>query len=73
MNNYEMRFQVQATLQQLVESFMQQNSLSAAVVEDALNKVTLYVKDLAVKELLVSLQQQSEPQDPVEEEEQKEE
>ena len=73
MNNYEMRFQVQATLQQLVESFMQQNNLSAAVVEDALNKVTLYVKDLAVKELLVSLQQQSEPQDLVEEEEQKEE
>lgn len=73
MNNYEMRFQVQATLQQLVESFMQQNNLSAAVVEDALNKVTLYVKDLAVKELLVSLQQQPEPQDPVEEEEQKEE
>jgi hypothetical protein len=73
MNNYEMRFQVQATLQQLVESFMQQNNLSAAVVEDALNKVTLYVKDLAVKELLVSLQQHSEPQDLVEEEEQKEE
>lgn len=73
MNNYEMRFQVQATLQQLVESFMQQNNLSAAVVEDALNKVTLYVKDLAVKELLVSLQQQPEPQDLVEEEEQKEE
>ena len=73
MNNYEMRFQVQATLQQLVESFMQQNNLSAAVVEDALNKVTLYVKDLAIKELLVSLQQQSEPQDLVEEEEQKEE
>lgn len=74
MDNYTMRLQVQATMQQMVESFMQQNNLSAAVVEDALNKTTLYIKDLVVKEMLVARQeqQQIEP-DSQEGEEQKEE
>lgn len=62
MNDFEVRMRIQGAVQEFVEGFMAQNQISAAVMEDALNKAMLYVKDLATKELVVSLAQQQQQQ-----------
>lgn len=59
MNELKTRLELQGSIQQYVESFMRNNSISAAMMEDALSKVLLYVKDKAVTEFLIAAQQEA--------------
>ena len=38
MSDFEFRMRIQGAVQEFVENFMKQNNLSAAVMEDAMNK-----------------------------------
>lgn len=53
--NLQTRLELQGSLQQYVENLLN-NGISAAMMEDALNKTLLYVKDRAVTEFLISAQ-----------------
>lgn len=57
MTEFEFRAQVQASVQNFIESFMQQNNVSATMMEDAINKSMGWLKDQALKEMLISMQQ----------------
>lgn len=67
MNNLQMRLEVQGAIQQWVASFMQEYHIPAWMMEDALNKVLLVLKDQTVTDLLTAAaqdqlaQQESEP------------
>lgn len=59
--NLEKRMQVQAAVNELVSNFMRDNNLSASIMEDALSKTLLSIKDQAMKEFLIYIQAQAEP------------
>lgn len=59
MNSLKTRLELQGSIQEYIESFMYNNNISAAMMEDALNKVLLYVKDKAVTEFLIAAQQEA--------------
>ena len=52
--DFQTRLELQGAVQQWVASFMQQYQISAAAMEDALNKVLLSIKDQVVYELLTA-------------------
>lgn len=57
MNNYlELRFELQSSLQQWVDSIMQRYNISAAMMEDAMSKILLSLKDKAWQEYLLEQQ-----------------
>ena len=63
--NLQTRLEVQGAIQQWVASFMEEYQIPAYMMEDALNKVLLNLKDQVVTDLLtaaaqVQLAQQSE-------------
>lgn len=63
MSEKELRIRVQGTIQQYINELMSANNISAAMMEDALNKVLSQLKDQVLFELLNSNQQiQEEPQ-----------
>lgn len=57
--NEQQRLEVQGAIQQYVDSFMQNYNIPAAMMEDALNKVLLSLKDKVVMEFLQAAQQQA--------------
>lgn len=58
MNDYlELRFELQGSLQQWVDSTMQRYNISAAMMEDAMSKILLSLKDKAWQEYRISQQQ----------------
>lgn len=60
------RMEVQASVIEWVDFFMKQNNISASMMEDALSKALISIKDKAIKEFLVFAQQQT--KGPLEEE-----
>lgn len=62
--NLEKRMQVQAAVNELVNNFMRNNNLSASIMEDALSKTLLSIKDQAMREFLIYVQAQAQV-DPV--------
>lgn len=56
MNDLQTRLELQGSIQQYIENLLNQG-ISAAMMEDALNKVLLFVKDKAVTEFLIAAQQ----------------
>ncbi len=60
------RMEVQASVIEWVDFFMKQNNVSASMMEDALSKALISIKDKAIKEFLVFAQQQA--KEPLEEE-----
>lgn len=57
MNDYlELRFELQGSLQQWVDSTMQRYNISAAMMEDAISKILLSLKDKAWQEYLLEQQ-----------------
>lgn len=73
MNNLQMRLEVQGAIQQWVASFMQEYNVPAWMMEDALNKVLIVLKDQTVTDLLTAaaqdqLAQQMEGEPPQEQE-----
>lgn len=58
--NLEKRMQVQAAVNEWVNNFMRDNNLSASIMEDALSKTLLSIKDQAMREFLIYIQTQTE-------------
>lgn len=57
--DYKLRLEVQGATQQWVASFMKNNNIPAAMMEDALNKVLCDLKDKVVTEFLLDMQSRS--------------
>ena len=57
MSDFEFRMRIQGAVQEFVENFMKQNNLSAAVMEDAMNKSMVWLKDQVLKETVLSITQ----------------
>lgn len=55
MNDLEFRIRVQGMVKQWVNQTRIANNISAAVMEDALNKVLVDLKDEVMKEFIVSV------------------
>lgn len=58
------RMEVQASVIEWIDFFMKQNNISASMMEDALSKALISIKDKAVKEFLIYIQAQAQA-DPV--------
>lgn len=69
--NLQMRLEIQAAVQQWMESFMQQYNVPAYAMEDAMNKALSNLKDKVMVEFLTAaaMQQQQQSQAPQEGEE----
>lgn len=57
--NLEKRMQVQAAVNEWINNFMRDNNLSASIMEDALSKTLLSIKDQAMREFLIYVQAQA--------------
>ena len=69
MSDFEFRMRIQGAVQEFVENFMKQNNLSAAVMEDAMNKSMVWLKDLILKETILSMTQAKPQEEPESEKE----
>ena len=56
MNNLQTRLELQGSLQQWVDSTMQQFEISAAEMEDAVTRVLLKLKDQVLQDYLIEQQ-----------------
>lgn len=56
------RMEVQASVIEWIDFFMKQNNISASMMEDALSKALISIKDKAIKEFLTYVQMQVEQQ-----------
>lgn len=66
--NLEKRMQVQAAVNEWVNTFMYNNNVSASMMEDALSKILISIKDQAMKEFLIYVQSQAEQLNNIKEE-----
>lgn len=62
--NLQRRMQVQSAVNEWIDTFMRDNNISASMMEDALSKSLLSIKDQAMKEFLIYVQAQAQV-DPV--------
>ena len=56
MNNLQLRFELQYSLQQWIDSTMSQYNISAAMMEDAMSKILLSLKDKALQDYFLEQQ-----------------
>lgn len=57
MNEFELRLRLQNTIQDYVNQVMISNNVSAAMMEDALNKVLMNLKDKVLLEFIAAISQ----------------
>lgn len=57
MNEFELRLRLQNTIQDYVNQVMISNNVSAAMMEDALNKVLMNLKDKVLLEFIAAASQ----------------
>lgn len=57
MNDFELRLRLQNTLQNYVDEVMISNNVSAAMMEDALNKVLVNLKEKVLVEFIAAASQ----------------
>ena len=57
MNEFELRLRLQNTLQDYVNQLMFSNNVPAAMMEDALNKVLINLKDKVILEFIAAVSQ----------------
>lgn len=55
MNQFEVRMRVQSMVDEQVMRLIEVNHVSPSIVEDAINKVLVKVKDMAYQEFLTSI------------------
>lgn len=55
--NMRMRLELQGAVQQWVDSFMEQYNVPAYMMEDALSKELLVIKDKAITEFMIDIQE----------------
>ena len=56
MDNLRLRFELQASMQQYIQDIMQQYQIPAYMIEDALNKILINIKEQVWKDYLVEQQ-----------------
>lgn len=61
--NQQQRIELQATVLQMVDSFMVNNQISASDMEDALNKVMVQLKDRILSNVLIEIYQEKAAQE----------
>jgi len=59
MNTLQTRLELQGVVQQWVDSFMAQHNISPAMMDDALSKALLNIKELVIQEYLIAAQMAS--------------
>ena len=59
MNTFQIRLEVQGAVQQWVNTFMIENNVSPAMMDDALSKALLNIRELVIQEYLVAAQASS--------------
>ena len=59
MNTLQTRLELQGAVQQWVDSFMAQHNISPAMMDDALSKALLNIKELVIQEYLIAAQMAS--------------
>lgn len=59
MNTLQTRLELQGTVQQWVNSIMSQYNISPSMMDDALSKVLLNIRELAIQEFLIAAQMAS--------------
>ena len=57
--NYQLRLELQGAVNQWVESFMSNNEISPSMMDDALSKALLRVRELALQEYIAQAQAQA--------------
>ena len=57
--NYQLRLELQGAVNQWVESFMSNNRISPSMMDDALSKALLRVRELALQEYIAQAQAQA--------------
>lgn len=55
MNQFEVRMRVQSMVDEQIMKLIEVNRVSPSIVEDAINKVLVKVKDMAYQEFLISI------------------
>lgn len=55
--NQQTRIEIQGTVMRMIDSFMINNGVSAAIMEDALNKVMVQLKDRILDDLMTEAYQ----------------
>ena len=61
MNQIQMRLEVQGAVQNWVDTFMLNNNIPASMMEDAINKALISVKDKALQEFILAATVQVDP------------
>lgn len=59
MNTLQTRLELQGAVQQWIDSFMQEYNVSPAMMDDALSKALLNIKELVIQEYLIAAQMAS--------------
>ena len=59
MNTLHTRLELQGAVQQWIDSFMQEYNVSPAMMDDALSKALLNIKELVIQEYLIAAQMAS--------------
>ena len=59
MNTLQTPLELQGAVQQWVDSFMVQHNISPAMMDDALSKALLNIKELVIQEYLIAAQMAS--------------
>ena len=59
MNTLQTRLELQGAVQQWIDSFMAQHNISPAMMDDALSKALLNIKELVIQEYLIAAQMAS--------------
>ena len=67
MNTFQIRLEVQGAVQQWVNTFMIENNVSPAMMDDALSKALLNIRELVIQEYLVAAQASSNQNEDVKE------
>ena len=65
----QQRIELQGAIQQWIDSFMINNQIDAATMEDALNKVLIKIKDQVINEMLIEAASQIQENQQLKEEE----
>lgn len=69
MTNLQLKMEVQGAAQNWVASVMQQNNIPAAMMEEALTKVLLNIKDLVLQDTIREMAEANTPPQEIEEKE----
>ena len=56
MNTLQARWELQSILQQQIEGFMIENNISPSMMDDALSKVLLSIREKVIQEFLIAAQ-----------------